>query len=291
MQEKKVWKVNGYLGLIILLLITLYGIYSIIMGAADDYQPEVTKIIIGIVLLLIAYLFLTSMTVVSPNQAKVLTFFGKYLGTIRSNGLFMTVPLTNKRVISLKVRNFSTNTLKVNDIDGNPIDIAAVVVFKVVNTAKALFDVDYYDSFVEIQSETAVRHVATKYPYDSNDDAEITLRSNVEDISKELSQELQERLEVAGVEVIDVRISHLAYATEIAGAMLQKQQAKAVLSARQLIVEGAVSMTQSAIEQMENSGKLELSPDAKVQLVNNLLVSIISDKGAQPIISTDSVEN
>ncbi|MCH4167652.1 MAG: SPFH domain-containing protein [Streptococcaceae bacterium] len=291
MQEKKVWKVNGYLGLIILLLITLYGIYSIIMGVANQYEPEVTKIVIGVVLLLIAYLFLTSMTVVSPNQAKVLTFFGKYLGTIRSNGLFMTVPLTNKRVISLKVRNFSTNTLKVNDIDGNPIDIAAVVVFKVVNTAKALFDVDYYDSFVEIQSETAVRHVATKYPYDSNDDAEITLRSNVEDISKELSQELQERLEVAGVEVIDVRISHLAYATEIAGAMLQKQQAKAVLSARQLIVEGAVSMTQSAIEQMENSGKLELSPDAKVQLVNNLLVSIISDKGAQPIISTDSVDN
>lgn len=291
MKEKKVWQVNGYLGLIILLLIVLYGIYSIIMGVANQYEPEVTKIVIGVVLLLIAYLFLTSMTVVSPNQAKVLTFFGKYLGTIRSNGLFMTVPLTNKRVISLKVRNFSTNTLKVNDIDGNPIDIAAVVVFKVVNTAKALFDVDYYDSFVEIQSETAVRHVATKYPYDSNDDTEITLRSNVEDISKELSQELQERLEVAGVEVIDVRISHLAYATEIAGAMLQKQQAKAVLSARQLIVEGAVSMTQSAIEQMENSGKLELSPDAKVQLVNNLLVSIISDKGAQPIISTDSVDN
>ncbi len=175
-------------------------------------------------------------------------------------------------------------------MDGNPIEIAAVVVFKVVDTAKASFDVDFYENFIEIQSETAIRHVATKYPYDSFTDQDITLRGNASEVSEELAQELQNRLEVAGVEIIEARLTHLAYSTEIASAMLQRQQAKAILSARQIIVEGAVGMTQLAIAQLEEQSVLKLTDERRLQLVNNLLVSIITDKGTQPVINTGDVE-
>ena len=188
-------------------------------------------------------MLLSSATVVSPNQAKVILFFGQYLGTIRENGFFLTIPLAQKMTVSLKVRNFNSSVLKVNDLDGNPIEISAVVVFKVVDTAKALFDVAYYQDFVEIQSETAIRHIASQYPYDTFNENDLTLRGNTTAVSDELQKELQERLAVAGVEVIETRLNHLAYATEIASAMLQRQQAKAILSARQTIVEGAVTIT------------------------------------------------
>lgn len=287
MQEKKTFYLNGYLGIVLLILLGLFGAFLGFNGVVNE---NIGLIVAGALFLIIAYLFFTSLTIVAPNQAKVITFFGKYLGTIRANGLFITVPLTQKAMISLRVRNFNSAKLKVNDVDGNPIEIAAVVVFKVVDTAKASFDVDFYENFIEIQSETAIRHVATKYPYDSFTDQDITLRGNASEVSEELAQELQNRLEVAGVEIIEARLTHLAYSTEIASAMLQRQQAKAILSARQIIVEGAVGMTQLAIAQLEEQSVLKLTDERRLQLVNNLLVSIFTDKGTQPVINTGDVE-
>ncbi|EPI19595.1 SPFH/Band 7/PHB domain protein [Enterococcus faecium OC2A-1] len=246
---------------------------------------------LSIFLWLITLLLLSSATVVSPNQAKVILFFGQYLGTIRENGFFLTIPLAQKMTVSLKVRNFNSSVLKVNDLDGNPIEISAVVVFKVVDTAKALFDVAYYQDFVEIQSETAIRHIASQYPYDTFNENDLTLRGNTTAVSDELQKELQERLAVAGVEVIETRLNHLAYATEIASAMLQRQQAKAILSARQTIVEGAVTITQMALEQIEDGQEINFTDDRKVQLINNLLVSIITDKGTQPVINTGDMKD
>ncbi|KPG71355.1 SPFH domain-containing protein [Enterococcus sp. RIT-PI-f] len=287
MKEKQTFHVNGYLALVVLIGLLIGGAYMFYDGAVNERAFE---IIIGVVLWIISFLFLSSLTIVQPNQAKAILFFGQYLGTIKANGLFVTTPLTQKINVSLKVRNFNSSLLKVNDSDGNPIEISAVVVFKVVDTAKALFDVDYYQNFIEIQSETAVRHIASQYPYDTFNDDDITLRGNTNEVSAELAKELQERLAVAGVEVIETRLNHLAYATEIASAMLQRQQAKAILSARQIIVEGAVSMTQMALEQIEDGQDINFTDDRKVQLINNLLVSIITDKGTQPVINTGDVK-
>ncbi|MBY6268117.1 SPFH domain-containing protein, partial [Parageobacillus thermoglucosidasius] len=232
----------------------------------------------------------SGITIVQPNQAKVLIFFGRYLGTIRDSGLFLTVPLTIRQKVSLRVRNFTSSKLKVNDVQGNPIEIAAVIVFRVIDSAKAIFDVDDYEQFVEIQSEAAIRHVATKYPYDTfTDDDEITLRGNADVISDVLAAELQERLKVAGVEVIEARLTHLAYSPEIASAMLQRQQAIAILAARKKIVEGAVSMAQMAIEQLDKEGILELDDERKANMVNNLMVAIVSERATQPVINTGSL--
>jgi len=279
--------VNGYLALVVLIGLLVGGGYLFYHGFVNE---SVLEIVLSILLWIVSFLFLSSLTIVQPNQAKAILFFGQYLGTIKDNGLFVTTPLTQKINVSLKVRNFNSSLLKVNDSDGNPIEISAVVVFKVVDTAKALFDVDYYQDFIEIQSETAIRHIATQYPYDTFNDDDLTLRGNTNEVSEELAKELQERLAVAGVEVIETRLNHLAYATEIASAMLQRQQAKAILSARQIIVEGAVSMTQMALEQIEDGQDINFTDDRKVQLINNLLVSIITDKGTQPVINTGDVK-
>ena len=193
-----------------------------------------------------------------------------------------------RRKISLRVRNFNSKMLKVNDVEGNPVEIAAVVVFKVVDTAKAVFDVDDYEKFVEIQSETALRHVATKYPYDLFQEEGYSLRSNAEEVANELARELQVRLKVAGG-VIEARLTHLAYAMEIAGAMLQRQQATAILAARKKIVEGAVGMVQLAILQLQQDGIVELDEERKATMINNLLVAIVSDRSAQPVINTGSI--
>ncbi|MBM7689319.1 hypothetical protein BCR24_11175 [Enterococcus ureilyticus] len=286
MEEKKTFHVNGYIALVVLVILLVIGSYCLYIGVIDERFSMIT---IGMVLWVISALFLSSLTIVSPNQAKAILFFGQYLGTIKDNGLFVTTPLTQKINVSLKVRNFNSSLLKVNDSDGNPVEISAVVVFKVVDTAKALFDVDRYQDFVEIQSETAIRHIATQYPYDTFNEDDLTLRGNTNEVSEEMAKELQERLAAAGVEVIETRLNHLAYATEIASAMLQRQQAKAILSARQIIVEGAVSMTQMALEQIEDGQEINFTDDRKVQLINNLLVSIITDKGTQPIINTGDV--
>lgn len=287
MKEKQTFHINGYLGLFVLLIVLLGDAFLVYTGVTNE-QP--TFVILSILIAIIICLFASSLTIVSPNQAKAILFFGQYLGTIKDNGLFITTPLTQKINVSLKVRNFNSATLKVNDLDGNPIEISAVVVFKVVDTAKALFDVDQYQEFVEIQSETAIRHIASQYPYDTFNDDDLTLRGNISEISAELAKELQERLAVAGVEVIETRLNHLAYATEIASAMLQRQQARAILAARQTIVEGAVSMTQMALEQIQDGQDIVFTDDRKVHLINNLLVSIITDKGTQPVINTGDVQ-
>lgn len=283
MKEKKAFTINGYTGLFIILLMFVVGLLLFFIGVA---RFLVGFSIVGIFLWLLVFLAISGLTVVSPNQAKAIVFFGQYIGTIRESGFFLTIPFAQKINLSLKVRNFNSSLLKVNDLDGNPIEISAVVVFKVVDTAKALFDVANYHQFVEIQSETAIRHIASQYPYDTFNEDDLTLRGNTTAISDELAKELQERLSVAGVEVLETRLNHLAYATEIASAMLQRQQAKAILSARQTIVEGAVTMTQMALEQIEAGQDITFTDDRKVQLINNLLVSIITDKGTQPVINT-----
>ncbi|MEQ7221803.1 SPFH domain-containing protein [Vagococcus fluvialis] len=287
MKEKNTFHINGYLGLFILLIMVLGGGWLFYLTIINE---TLATGIIAALLWIISGFFISSLTIVGPNQAKAILFFGKYLGTIKDNGLFITTPLTQKITISLKVKNFNTALLKVNDSDGNPIEISAVVVFKVVDSAKALFSVDDYRNFVAIQSETALRHIASQYPYDTFEEEDITLRGNTTEVSEKLKIELEERLSIAGVEVIETRLNHLAYATEIASAMLQRQQARAILSARQTIVEGAVSMTQMALEQIEDGQDIQFTDDRRVQLINNLLVSIITDKGTQPVINTGDVK-
>ncbi|MED3726681.1 SPFH domain-containing protein [Priestia filamentosa] len=279
MKEKKAFYMNGYLGVVVILLLLAFAVVS--------FAEE--NVILAVLLVIVGAVLATGITIVQPNQSKVIIFFGDYLGSIRDSGLFMTIPFSTRRTVSLRVRNFNSKRLKVNDVEGNPIEIAAVIVFKVVDAAKAVFDVDQYEEFVEIQSETAIRHVATKYPYDTFTTEEITLRGNADEVSKEMARELQERLAVAGVEVIETRLTHLAYSTEIASAMLQRQQASAILSARKKIVEGAVSMAQMAVEQLDRDHVLELDEERKVNMVNNLMVAIISDRGTQPVINTGSL--
>ena len=214
MKEKTAVHVNGYLGLLCAIIIGLLSLWLIFIGINGKMPFFLT---LGGILLVIVVLFSTSLTIIQPNEAKVLTFFGNYIGTIRDAGLFMTIPFTNKETVSLRVCNFNSQILKVNDSKGNPVEIAAVIVYKVVDTAKALFSVDDYEQFVQIQSESAVRHVASEYPYDSFEDQDaITLRGNPTEVSERLTAELQERLDVAGVKIIETRLTHLAYATEIA---------------------------------------------------------------------------
>lgn len=280
MKEKRAWYVNGFLALFFIIVLLTGAVWRFFMNM---------ELALPLSFVFLAFLLSTGMTMVQPNQAKVVIFFGKYIGTIRDSGLFLTVPLSVRKTVSLRVRNFNSAKLKVNDIEGNPIEIAAVVVFKVVDSAKAMFDVDHYEQFVEIQSETAIRHVATKYPYDTFETEDISLRGNADIVSEVLAKELQERLNVAGVEVIEARLTHLAYSTEIASAMLQRQQAAAILAARQKIVEGAVSMAKMAIEQLDKEAHLQLDEERKANMVNNLMVAIISDRGAQPVINAGTL--
>lgn len=284
MKEKNAFHVNGYLGLLIAIIGALAGCWLVVRG----YQAgRVGVIVTGGIILAIVIIFSTSLTIIQPNEAKVLTFFGNYIGTIRDAGLFMTVPFTDKQRVSLRVCNFNSQILKVNDSKGNPVEIAAVIVYKVVDTAKALFSVDDYEQFVQIQSESAIRHVASEYPYDTfEDDSALTLRSNPTEVSDRLTAELQDRLNVAGVKIIETRLTHLAYATEIASAMLQKQQSAAILSARKIIVEGAVSITEDAIDRLAREAQLNLTDEQRLQIINNIMVAIISERGTQPVINT-----
>ncbi|MFS0752491.1 SPFH domain-containing protein [Oceanobacillus sp. 1P07AA] len=279
MQERKAWSLNGIVGLGLIIVLIAIGAFAFIQQ----------QFIIGILLVLIAACLISGITIVQPNQSIVVIFLGKYMGTVRREGIVVTIPFSVRRTISLRVRNFNSNRLKVNDVNGNPIEIAAVVVFKVVDAAKAVFDVDQYEQFVEIQSETAIRAVATTYPYDSFEDNDLTLRGNADEVSNELTQELQERLKVAGVEVIEARLTHLAYSTEIAQAMLQRQQASAIISARKQIVDGAVGMAQDAVTRLERDGIVDLDDERRVAMINNLLVSIVSDQGTQPVVNTGSL--
>lgn len=287
MKEKDIFKVNGFIGVLIVLLLLAGGAYFFI-GFINSLV--ISNLIITILIVLVLLVVLTGFTIIQPNQAKVYTLFGNYLGVIKNEGFWFTVPFTSRTNVSLKVINFNSDKLKVNDLEGNPIEIAAVVVYKVVDTAKAVFDVEYYKEFVHTQSETGLRHIASQYPYDNfNNDYEISLRQHSDEVGDELTRDLQKRLTVAGVEVMEARIMHLAYSSEIASAMLQRQQAKAVLAARKVIVDGAVSMVKSAIEQLSTEQIVELDEEKKAQMVNNLMVALVSDKGNQPVINTGTI--
>ncbi|MEI7028117.1 SPFH domain-containing protein [Paenibacillus sp. y28] len=279
MKEQKAWSLNGFMGMLPLLFFAACALFSFLSAQK----------VIGVIFLVALAAYASGFTIVQPNQAAVVTFLGKYLGTVRHSGFWLIIPFTVRKHVSLRVRNFNSAKLKVNDTAGSPIEIATVVVFRVVDTAKAVFDVDNYEQFVEIQSETALRHVASKYPYDSYTGEQISLRANADEIARELEEELQQRLALAGVEVMEARLTHLAYSTEIASAMLQRQQADAIIAARQKIVEGAVGMVQMAIATLQQEGVIELDEERKAAMINNLLVAIVSDRAASPVINTSSL--
>ncbi|MBR2782755.1 MAG: SPFH domain-containing protein [Firmicutes bacterium] len=286
MSEKPAFRISGFVALFLGLIIMALSVIVFIAGV----RGKVILIFVGIFLFLLAFIPLCGMVIVKPNTAAVITFFGRYKGVIRRHGFHMVVPFSGSEKVSLRVRNFNSEKLKVNDANGNPIEIAAVVVFRVVDAAKAILDVNNYEQFVEIQAETSLRHVAAQYPYDDFDDAGILcLRRNGDEVSAQLKDELQTRLAVAGVEIMDARLTHLAYATEIASAMLQRQQAAAILAARQIIVDGAVGMAQMAIGKLETEGGFDLDDERKVNMINNIMVSIITDKSSQPVINVGSM--
>lgn len=288
MREKKALYVSGYLALLLSVVAILGGIF-LLASATIAANVSGLKVVIGLILIAASIICMSAIVIVQPNQAKVITFFGTYIGTVVESGLWMVMPFTSKTNVSLKVRNFNSQTLKVNDAEGNPVEIGAVVVYKVTDTAKATFDVDQYEKFVGIQSETALRHIAAQYPYDTFTDKDaLSLRGNADEVAGELLRELQTRLDVAGVQLLETRLTHLAYAPEIASAMLQRQQATAIVSARQKIVEGAVGMVDAALKQLEKNG-IELDAERRAAMVNNLMVSIVSDRAATPVINTGSL--
>jgi regulator of protease activity HflC (stomatin/prohibitin superfamily) len=285
-QEKVIKGLSGWLMLVVLVAAIL-GFSAMFVNSARDGQVEAA--VIALTLIAVAAVCLGGLTVVNPNEAKVVVLFGTYKGTVKAPGFWWFNPLTRRRRVSLRVRNFESSKLKVNDQDGNPIEIAAVVVWKVVETAEAVFHVDDYEHYVHVQSESAVRTLATTYPYDAHTEGQMSLRTGVAEIAHRLRDEIQERLTKAGVEVIEARITHLAYAPEIAGAMLRRQQASAVIAARQKIVEGAVGMVQMALEQLSQKHVVDLDEERKASMVSNLLVVLCSDRDAQPIVNAGTL--
>ena len=257
------------------------------------YESITTQVFVGVVLCALLFvveiIMLGGLLVVNPNEGQVLQLFGTYIGTIREQGFRWVNPFTSKRRISLRVRNFETSKLKVNDLDGNPIEIAAVVVWQVVDTAEAVFQVDSYENFVQVQSESALRTMATSYSYDSHTEGQMSLRSHTAETAEQLRKEIQERLAKAGVQVIEARISHLAYAAEIASAMLQRQQVQAIVAARQTIVNGAVSMVEMALEQLSQKKLVDLDPERRAAMVSNLLVVLCGERSPQPVVNTGTL--
>ena len=277
---------SGYLALVVLpVLFLLNGWMFFNAVRTVSIGMIVTSVIIAIILVVCALGFF----MVHPNQAKVLTLFGTYVGSARETGLRWANPFYAKQTVSLRVRNFDCDKLKVNDSSGNPIEIAAVVVWKVVDSAEAVFEVDDYISFVEIQSEAAVRNLATSYPYESHSEKQIALRSNPQQIAEELKTEVQDRLETAGVQVIEARISHLAYAQEIASSMLKRQQAQAIVAARRQIVDGAVGMVKMALDELKKQDVIDLDDERKAAMVSNLLVVLCGEENAQPVLNTGTL--
>jgi regulator of protease activity HflC (stomatin/prohibitin superfamily) len=286
--EKPVRAASGILILVVLLVAIVGTVALLITGARDE---SVLRIVGSIVVLVVEVFLLAGLFIVHPNQGKVLQLFGKYVGTVKDPGLKWANPFYSKTAISLRVRNFETDKLTVNDQRGNPVVIGSVVVWKVVDTAEAVFEVDDYENYVHIQSESALRNLATGYPYDKHEDDETSLSGDTALISDRLKVEIQDRLEKAGVEVIEARISHLAYSQEIAAAMLQRQQASAVVAARQKIVEGAVGMVETALEMLSQKEVIELDEERKAAMVSNLLVVLCSDRHTQPVVNTGTLHH
>jgi regulator of protease activity HflC (stomatin/prohibitin superfamily) len=296
-KEKVAGSLPGIPVLLVLVAMTIVLPLAIIWYAVSVLEPAGDSVTVGQILVLVGFIVLLTivilgyvgLTPVNPNEARALVLFGRYRGTVHKQGLHWVNPFTERRKISVRVRNFETSKLKVNDHDGNPIEIAAVVVWKVTDTAEALFEVDNFENFVAVQAESALRNLATSHPYDAHNEGQIALRANQAEVADQLRQEIQDRLETAGVNVIEARISHLAYAPEIANAMLRRQQANAVIAARTRIVEGAVSMVEMALEQLSSKNIVELDEERKAAMVSNLLVVLCSEHEAQPVLNTGTL--
>ena len=286
MKENPIRSTAGIPMLLGLLAALAFGGYLVYTGANTG---SVAWALLGGLVMVAAFFCLFGLYMVEPNQAAVLSLFGRYVGTDRTDGLRWNNPFYSKKKVSMRVRNFESGKLKVNELDGSPIEIAAVIVWQVADSAEAVFNVDDYESFVHIQAESALRAMATSYPYDQHEDGQLALRSHATEISHHLAQELAERLADAGVEVIDARISHLAYAPEIAHAMLQRQQANAVIAARTRIVSGAVGMVEMALAELQKNGVVQLDEERKAQMVSNLLVVLCGDRGTQPVVNAGSL--
>jgi regulator of protease activity HflC (stomatin/prohibitin superfamily) len=288
LKEKVFTTWNGIPLLLIGLVVSVFPVWMLIeLKRADAITGPV--VIALVVVWFVDLLFLCGFFTVQPNQGVVLTLFGRYIGTAAQPGLRWANPFYAKKKVSLRVRNFETSKLKVNDMDGNPIEIAAVVVWKVVDTAEAIFQVDNFENYVHVQSEAAVRNLATAYPYDTHEESKISLRGHTAAVAGHMKSEIQERLAVAGVEVIEARISYLAYASEIAAAMLRRQQASAVIAARQKIVEGAVGMVEMALERLDEKKVVNLDGEQRAAMVSNLLVVLCSESAAQPVLNAGTL--
>jgi regulator of protease activity HflC (stomatin/prohibitin superfamily) len=280
-KERPVPRAPGVPSLVVLVALVIAAVLIVNLGIAG--------VVVGSVIGLVALVGFSGLTAVPPNQSRVVTFFGRYVGTVRRAGLSLVVPLTNRQHISLRVRYFETDVLKVNDARGNPVEISAVINWQVVDTAMAAFDVDDYEDFVHVQAETAIRHVASVYPYDAYEGDVHSLRGNADEVEATLRADLQRRLDVAGVEVLLVGLRRLAYAPEIAADMLRRQQAEAVVAARRRIVEGAVGMVDQALVSLNERGIVELDEERKAVMVSNLMVVLVSDRGAQPVVNSGSL--
>jgi regulator of protease activity HflC (stomatin/prohibitin superfamily) len=292
MKEKPLSSLSGIPTLLGTLALMLAGTVAIIFAVVltkSGLGGGGLMVLAGIVLVTVGIFLSCGLYMVQPNQAAVLSLFGKYVGTVKDNGLRWNNPFLTKRKVSQRVRNFESGKLKVNELDGSPIEIAAVIVWQVVDASEAVYNVDDYESFVHIQSESALRAMATSYPYDQHSEGQLALRSHAAEISQHLKDELAERLADAGVQVLDARISHLAYAPEIAQAMLQRQQASAVIAARTQIVAGAVGMVEMALVELQKNAVVELDEERKAHMVSNLLTVLCSDRGTQPIVNAGSL--
>ncbi|MGA5296981.1 SPFH domain-containing protein [Streptomyces koyangensis] len=289
-REFKAHSIGGAMALLLGLLGLIAGAALIALGAAAEASgAKAVLIIVGILVGIGAFLAMCGLNMVAPGEARVVQLFGRYRGTIRTDGLRWVNPLTTREKISTRVRNHETAVLKVNDAYGNPIELAAVVVWKVEDTARAVFEVDDFLEFVSTQTEAAVRHIAIEYPYDAHDEGGLSLRGNAEEITEKLAVELHARVEAAGVQIVESRFTHLAYAPEIASAMLQRQQAGAVVAARRLIVEGAVGMVEQALARIQEDDIVELDSDRKAAMVSNLMVVLCGDRSAQPVVNTGTL--
>jgi regulator of protease activity HflC (stomatin/prohibitin superfamily) len=277
---------NGVVALLLLTVLSLAAVGSLVSAARVDDAPRAIASLVAVVVLLLLW---GGFITVQPNQARVLTLFGEYKGSVKDPGLWWVNPLMAKKPVSLRIHNFETAKLKVNDLDSNPIEIGAVVVWQVVDSAEALFEVENYEDYVRVQSESAVRTLATQYPYDAHNADVISLSHNAADIADQLAGEVQNRLSKAGMKVLEARITHLAYAPEIAGAMLRRQQASAIIAAREKIVEGAVSMVEMALRMLEDREIVSLDPERKAAMVSNLLVTLCAEQPMQPVVNTGSI--
>lgn len=284
--EKSANKLNGFFMVLVLVALIIVE-YFLVEEMAFTNNPSLLWFFIPILLLIV--LIFSGFIIVQPNDSRVLILFGKYIGTVRTSGFWFVNPFTVRKRVSLRIRNFNSQKIKVNDLHGNPIEIGAVVVWRVVDTAKAIFDVENYEQFVDVQSETAIRQLASEYPYDVDQEDKPSLRGTPQEIAESLKNMLQLRLEVAGVEIIEARISHLAYAPEIAQAMLRRQQAQAIIAARTKIVEGAVGMVEMALKALSEQNIVKLDEDRKATMVNNLMVALVSETEAQPVINTGTL--